>query len=1363
MNKITKKRFSLLVSIMLALSVMFTNLMATTVFAEEYSGVSTVSASAVELDYEGEEQSYEVWFEPNAEFSSFYLKLELPEFVEITDAETNYALGADKDGFVGSMTGSGAGGYTCEFMDNVVAVSLSGASAITGNVELFTLTVSAIENIDYTGHVRVVESQFIDSNENELEVDFELGDITVNAKESLGAMGDMDGDNDVDLIDLVTVQRSITDLTGEYALNDVQLVLADVNCDGAVDMIDCQLIRKYIVGLIDSLENYNNPVNNYYELEVYYGYGDNFTLEGEYTVKEGVNIYSYLEDLAYQKSYNVLSFWYSYPYNAISSEDVMSYDTKAYLLLENKAPEYYMYSFYTNANGEYEYVGFVDGYVGETYLQVAERLQLGNIYGIYLEREEINEVSSVIIADNVLVYIDVLPEPEAPSEYKVTVNFENISNGEKGNAGDYTVPANVSLVEYLTEVALSNDAKVESVYLDADYVTPIDYGYIINSDLEVWVIVSNVGGDENPNTEYYMFVYASTQNGFKLVQQLSVYEGDNISDIIYQYYAEMMEIVDGVYYDEAMTEVSYDTDVVTGNVNVYLYAEEMHGNGGSGDETDTYYISLYGNTADGGWEYAGQLSVPAGTYIIETINGYFGEYSSYIEGFYYDTAMTSPVGARDTVSGNIDVYMYSSKAGEDVGGGENVGKEEYIYVDLVSEDGQNFGSKQIPMIQGECILQSIRNFFGNWEMTVYTYDEVGSEITDDLIYGEHTTNAFYVNVIPVFINVMSQECQLLNRIMGYGFEGDMPKQIAVQFAMENGYNNYYQIAPDGLFEGSFAEEDVITNNMEIYIMVESYSEESGIYCFVTIMEQMNGVWVESTGRSKRMPEGTFLIEIGDSVVAEMMGTLYNVDGYYYDVAMTREISASDVLEKEGTEIYVKVSLKDLSGDYAVMSMQNEELGTLIVNADGSATFNKVTVSTETGEKVEVPYTGEWLVMSGMFFFNYGTYSQNIFMIQLMESSEEGSMSGITDGTMTDTENGAIAMKGMAMLMSEFYAEEYAVQEKYSAVAGDYVWYEEMMEEMGVDGYYITLYANGVCELTAMGMTMRMGYEVVTSRVILLNSQMMGGEQYFNINKATGEATMNYVAQYVGEYTVLDTNGLTIGTLAIGFDGSGTYTTTSGSLVAGTIEYSGEFYLMLSEVQFMHFGISYSSENTISHVILYNTFDGSSYPYNPDLDAIAGTYDVDYYESEYTVKLLNTGVFKLESGYGYFVMGTYEVVETGLYLYENGNTSSSYMILNYDAELGKYVMQGYGYNEEQKEETVHDIVEGYYTLLDVEGTEIYVSANGTVIIEQLPDYKEEFAYKYDGKIVYIENGMNVVLNPDEMTAQLVVSSDLEMNA
>ncbi len=66
-------------------------------------------------------------------------------------------------------------------------------------------------------------------------------------------MGDMDEDGDIDLEDVLIVQRSL--INPNFSLTAGQTQYADINGDGVIDLLDCQYMQMYIVGLLNSLEN----------------------------------------------------------------------------------------------------------------------------------------------------------------------------------------------------------------------------------------------------------------------------------------------------------------------------------------------------------------------------------------------------------------------------------------------------------------------------------------------------------------------------------------------------------------------------------------------------------------------------------------------------------------------------------------------------------------------------------------------------------------------------------------------------------------------------------------------------------------------------------------------------------------------------------------------------------------------------------------------------------------------------------------------------------------------------------------------------------------------------------------------------
>ncbi len=68
-------------------------------------------------------------------------------------------------------------------------------------------------------------------------------------EESRYMLGDVNGDEEVDYLDAMTVLRYDAEL---IELTDTQLSAADVNGDGLVDSLDAILMLRYDAGLIES-------------------------------------------------------------------------------------------------------------------------------------------------------------------------------------------------------------------------------------------------------------------------------------------------------------------------------------------------------------------------------------------------------------------------------------------------------------------------------------------------------------------------------------------------------------------------------------------------------------------------------------------------------------------------------------------------------------------------------------------------------------------------------------------------------------------------------------------------------------------------------------------------------------------------------------------------------------------------------------------------------------------------------------------------------------------------------------------------------------------------------------------------------
>jgi len=75
-----------------------------------------------------------------------------------------------------------------------------------------------------------------------------LADATVESKNSLVSYGDADSDKDVDMQDVLLMEKYVKG--NEVEIDEVN---ADVNADGAVDETDVTLVKDYLVGNIATL------------------------------------------------------------------------------------------------------------------------------------------------------------------------------------------------------------------------------------------------------------------------------------------------------------------------------------------------------------------------------------------------------------------------------------------------------------------------------------------------------------------------------------------------------------------------------------------------------------------------------------------------------------------------------------------------------------------------------------------------------------------------------------------------------------------------------------------------------------------------------------------------------------------------------------------------------------------------------------------------------------------------------------------------------------------------------------------------------------------------------------------------------
>ena len=188
--------------------------------------------------------------------TSYQIRFAMPSFIEIEE------IVAGDEVFVGDTALFTY--YVGE--DGIVNVAFSSSVNVAYGA-LFTVKFTVKDYAPAYGAIEMVDARFVNIDAQTVKViRQDLGSITI-GKPGFAMKGDVDGNGEVNLADLLIIQRSI--VNPNYTLSEQQYHVADVYPDGIVDIVDCQYIQNYLVGLIDSLENLGNSgEQSVYELGV---------------------------------------------------------------------------------------------------------------------------------------------------------------------------------------------------------------------------------------------------------------------------------------------------------------------------------------------------------------------------------------------------------------------------------------------------------------------------------------------------------------------------------------------------------------------------------------------------------------------------------------------------------------------------------------------------------------------------------------------------------------------------------------------------------------------------------------------------------------------------------------------------------------------------------------------------------------------------------------------------------------------------------------------------------------------------------------------------------------------------------------
>lgn len=854
MLKRKTKRFSLLISIFLMLSIAFTNLVTLVAYAKTTTGESRVHAEEVEINLEGDNMGwYMVMIDPSVEFTSFSLELEFPSFIKIESITTNYELGTDVDGRVNSSLQYGPGQFTYDSNGNEMSIALTSLGAVNYQTRLFTVEISSTEEITQSGEVVVKDSQFIDFEGNEINVNFELGAISVLAKQSLGKMGDMDGDEDVDMIDLITVQRSITDLSGDYALDDTQAVLADINRDGKVDIKDCQLIRKYIAGLLNSLENGGEQAPTSYKVSVYTvseeGYASHDT---DLMLEEGTDVFERVLQYAMTEGYSV-----------------------------------YKYCYDLAGNTEIKYGNKISGNL-DVYVFVVGNSETPN------------------------------PDPESPTSYEINAWFYDENGYTASSPfNPFTVPAGEYLVPYLREIALGYGVELYSVYANGSMQEPIDEYMIVDEYVneygyDVWVTFSNGengdggnGGNGDEAREFTVTIYVNNEEQ----TSLTVPAGTSIRSTAKDWFnenASYMGDVENIYY---FIDGSYvdETHLVDADVSINIVTRD--------NQSKKHYIIL--NFIEGDKQYDFPVYANEGDRIYDCVANVVGtEGFNRVKVISFDPDGCDIVSSEHRIDSstpeNLEVYVFLGQLSEEnnllniricsKGTGDEI-----ICLTWPTYEGRNILETIREALSAKSNIEAVYNddnFSPVGEGDCYGQDSVN----DIIVY------AYRFEIVMCY----SKDSADGTILSAYAFEGDYIDDVArrVVFSFNNQYTIDGVYLDEQFTE--IAYDNTVSGDTRVYAIVYEGGIEDRTIVIGMFMQEINGNLTGLKDDMEYCNAGDDLISVLEEMAVQISEVGYQVLGYYHDRECLTPVKEGTLAEQGRNVIYIKVGPKDYSGTYSIM-------------------------------------------------------------------------------------------------------------------------------------------------------------------------------------------------------------------------------------------------------------------------------------------------------------------------------------------------------------------------------------------------------------------------------------------------------------
>jgi|GEM_PF-6178814 len=209
--------------------------------ARIYADALTIATSDAEI---GDAQYFYRVLTSGEAFSSFAIELAMPDFVDVLEVILTPELLSVSENAV----------FDSEISGNVICIAFSSPYNFS-DIPLFEIRFSVNNYAENHGWVGCHGYQLVNEDVGTPEASLMLGSIVIAPSVT---MGDVDGNGDVNLADLLLIQRSI--VSDHFWLDDQQFRAADIDKNGSVDMLDCQYIQNYLVGRIDDLENIGGTV-----------------------------------------------------------------------------------------------------------------------------------------------------------------------------------------------------------------------------------------------------------------------------------------------------------------------------------------------------------------------------------------------------------------------------------------------------------------------------------------------------------------------------------------------------------------------------------------------------------------------------------------------------------------------------------------------------------------------------------------------------------------------------------------------------------------------------------------------------------------------------------------------------------------------------------------------------------------------------------------------------------------------------------------------------------------------------------------------------------------------------------------------